>query len=112
MCISFLSDDMEDMFYKLEQTDLRLETQKTDYAFIILKSIPVRQDTIGYIAPRMTEILYQYISQGKPDYAQSVVDIIFSEIDDDRMVKSLVTYIQDNIKNKEYLKKIDMTVGR
>jgi hypothetical protein len=103
---------MEDMFYKLEQTDLRLETQKTDYAFIILKSIPVRQDTIGYIAPRMTEILYQYISQGKPDYAQSVVDTVFSEIDDDRMVKSLVTYIQDNIKNKEYLKKIDMTVGR
>lgn len=112
VCISFLSDDMEDMFYKLEQTDLRLETQKTDYAFIILKSIPVRQDTIGYIAPRMTEILYQYISQGKPDYAQSVVDIIFSEIDDDRMVKSLVTYIQDNIKNKEYLNKIDMTVGK
>ncbi|OQB52337.1 MAG: hypothetical protein BWX97_01458 [Firmicutes bacterium ADurb.Bin146] len=112
VCISFLSDDIEDMFYKLEQMDTRIEAKKTDYAFIILKSIAIRQDTIGYIAPRMTEILSQYISQGKPDYAQSVVDTIFSGMDNEQMVGSLVTYIQNNIENKEYLKKIDMTVGR
>jgi hypothetical protein len=112
VCISFLSDDIEDIFYKLEQTDVRIEAKKTDYAFIILKSIALRQDTIAYIAPRMTEILSQYISQNKPDYAQTVVDTIFAGIDDDQMVKSLVTYIQNNIENKEYLKKIDMTVGQ
>lgn len=112
VCISFLSDDIEDMFYKLEHTDLWIEAKKTDYAFIILRSIVIRQDTITYIAPRMTEILSQYISQNKPDYAQSVVDTVFSGIDNDQMVKSLVTYIQNNIDNKEYLKKIDMTVGQ
>ncbi len=112
VCISFLSDDIEDMFYKLEQTDIRIEAKKTDYAFIILKSISLRQDTIAYIAPRMTELISQYISNNKPDYAQNVVDIIFSNIDDDQMVKSLVTYIQNNIENKEYLQKIDMTVGQ
>ena len=112
VCISFLSDNIEDTFYKLEKTDELLEDKKTDYAFIILKSINIRQDTIGYIAPRMTEILSQYISLNKADFAQVVVDTIFAKMDDDQMVNSLVSYIKNHIEKEEYLNKIDMSIGQ
>lgn len=112
VCISFLSNNIEDIFFKLEQIDILIEDKKTDYAFTILQSIDLRQDTMGYIAPRMTKIVSQYISQNKVTYAQSVVDQVFSEIDNVEMVKSLVTYIQKNIEKVEYLDKIDMTVGK
>lgn len=106
VCISFLSNNMEDLFYKLEQTDIFIESKNVEYAFIILNSIIIRQETISYIVPRMTEILSQYIEQDKLTYAQQVVDTMFSDVISEEMVKSMVTYIKNNIEKKEYLDKI------
>ncbi|MFA7673696.1 MAG: hypothetical protein WCY62_07570 [Clostridia bacterium] len=112
VCISYLTDDWNDMVYKLDEADVYIENNKPDPAYTILRSIKISKENIGYFAPRMTKLLSLYIGSGESLVAQEVVNTIFAGMVDDEMVASLVTYIKANMDNQEYLSKIDMTVGR
>ncbi len=110
ICVSFLSKDVADTFYKLDQVDSWLKAKSADNALIILKSIEAGGETIGYIAPRLTDIVTLYLTQNKQDLAQEAVDAIFGNIDEKDIAASLVVYVEKHIENEEYLNQIDLTI--